>query len=112
NIYHLHNDHFKIHLSLMRSLIMPIFKLRFMPRWTIIFMDICLSFGAIVLSFLLRFNFKTERISSNLFVRSITTSLVIYLLCFLFFESYKEIIRHTTFTGIFKILKSVVVANT
>jgi FlaA1/EpsC-like NDP-sugar epimerase len=86
-------------------------KLGFMPRWAIVFMDIFLSFASVVLSFLLRFNFQTERISSNLFIRSITVLLAVYLVCFFLFNSYKEIIRHTTFTGILRIFKAVGVAN-
>ncbi len=86
-------------------------KLGFMPRWAIVFMDIFLSFASVVLSFLLRFNFQTERISSDLFIRSISVLLVVYLVCFFIFKSYKEIIRHTTFTGIFRIFKAVGVTN-
>jgi FlaA1/EpsC-like NDP-sugar epimerase len=86
-------------------------KLGFMPRWAIVFMDIFLSFASVVLSFLLRFNFQTERISSNLFIRSISVLLAVYLVCFFLFNSYKEIIRHTTFTGILRIFKAVGVAN-
>lgn len=82
-----------------------------MPRWAIIFMDIFLSFASIVLSFLLRFNFQTERISSALFVKSISVTLPVYLVCFFIFKSYKEIIRHTTFTGIFRLLKAIGAAN-
>src|SRR4051794_35043264 len=88
-----------------------LFKLGFMPRWAIVFMDIFLSFASVVLSFLLRFNFQTERISSDLFIRSISILLAVYLVCFFLFKSYKEIIRHTTFTGILRIFKAVGVAN-
>src|SRR5437763_8209339 len=86
-------------------------KLGFMPRWAIVFMDIFLSFASVVLSFLLRFNFQTEKISSVLFIRSISVLLAVYLVCFFLFKSYKEIIRHTTFTGILRIFKAVGVAN-
>jgi FlaA1/EpsC-like NDP-sugar epimerase len=88
-----------------------LFKLGFMPRWAIVFMDIFLSFASVVLSFLLRFNFQTEKISSALFISSISVTLPIYLICFFLFKSYKEIIRHTTFTGIFRQLKAVGAAN-
>src|SRR4051812_21794883 len=86
-------------------------KLGFMPRWAIVFMDIFLSFASLVLSFLLRFNFQTEKISSDLFTRSISVTLPVYLVCFFLFKSYKEIIRHTTFTGIFRLFKAVGAAN-
>ena len=86
-------------------------KLGFMPRWAIVFMDLFLCFGSVILSFLLRFNFATEKISSVLFIRGISVTLIVYFLCFFIFKSYKEIIRHTTFIGILRVLKAVALAN-
>lgn len=98
-------------LRTVRSLALSVYKLRFMPRWAIIFMDIFLSFGGVIISFLLRFNFKTEKISSPLFVRGICITVAVYFICFLIFKTYKEVIRHTTFKGISRVFNSVVVAN-
>jgi FlaA1/EpsC-like NDP-sugar epimerase len=95
----------------MKPLIIFHLKLRFMPRWTVISMDIFLSFGSIILSFLLRFNFETEKISSELFTRGIALTIIAYFTGFLLFKSYKEVIRHTTFRGILRVFKSVVFAN-
>src|SRR3954469_18119644 len=86
-------------------------KLGFMPRWAIVFMDLFLSFGSVILSFLLRFNFATEKISSVLFVRGISITLAVYFVCFFIFKSFKEIIRHTTYVGILRVFKAVVLAN-
>jgi FlaA1/EpsC-like NDP-sugar epimerase len=90
---------------------LAIFNIGYMPRWLIISMDLILSFFAIILSYLLRFNFATEKIDTNLFIRGIGFTLLVYLISFFLFKSYKEIIRHTTFMGVFRILMAVLSAN-
>ncbi len=80
------------------------FNIGYMPRWCIIFMDIMLSFFAIILSYLLRFNFHTERIENRDFIRGICFTLAAYLFFFFIFRSFTEIIRHTTFRGILRVL--------
>ena len=84
---------------------------RYLPRWLVVCMDLFLSFFSVVLSFLLRFNFETQKIDKEVFVRGIIATLCVYLLFFLVFRSFKEIIRHTTFSGILRILFAVASAN-
>jgi FlaA1/EpsC-like NDP-sugar epimerase len=74
-------------------------------------MDVTLSFFAIILSFLLRFNFETQRIHKGVFTRSILITLSVYLFFFFIFKPFKEIIRHTTFNGVLKIFFTVLSAN-
>lgn len=73
----------------------PITYLRFMPRWVIFFIDLFLTGNALVLAYLLRYNFKTELIDGNDFIRGVSYGLAIYAVCFLVFRSYAGIIRHT-----------------
>ncbi len=82
-----------------------------MPRWFIASMDVVLSFFSILLSYLLRFNFETQKIDKNKFIVAILATLIVYLICFFLFKSFKEIIRHTTFKGVFKIFLSVFTAS-
>ncbi len=88
-----------------------LFKIGYMPRWCIVWMDLLLSFFSIVLSYLLRFNFETQRINNDLFIRGIFITVAVYLAFFLIFRSFKEIVRHTTFNGVLKILMAVFSAN-
>lgn len=74
-------------------------------------MDVVLSFFSILLSYLLRFNFETQKIDKNKFIVAILATLIVYLICFFLFKSFKEIIRHTTFKGVFKIFLSVFTAS-
>ena len=88
-----------------------IFNVGYMPRWLIVCMDVVLSFFSILLSYLLRFNFETQKIDKEVFVRGIIATLCVYLVFFLVYRSFKEIIRHTTFNGILRILFAVASAN-
>ncbi len=88
-----------------------IFNIGYMPRWFIVCMDVTLSFFSIVLSWLLRFNFETQKINKTAFTRTILIAVCVYLVFFFIFQSFKEIIRHTTFTGVTKIVFAVLSAN-
>ena len=90
---------------------LKIFNIGYMPRWLIVCMDTILSFFAIILSYLLRFNFETQRVNKSPFIRAIFITLSVYLIFFFIFRSFKEIIRHTTFDGVFKIFFTVLSAN-
>jgi FlaA1/EpsC-like NDP-sugar epimerase len=74
-------------------------------------MDTLLTFFSVILAFLLRFNFETQRIDEGLFTRGIFITLAVYVLFFFIFRSYKEIIRHTTFKGITKVFLAAVAAS-
>jgi FlaA1/EpsC-like NDP-sugar epimerase len=88
----------------------PIAYLRLLPRWAIFFIDIFLTGNALVLAYLLRFNFKTELIDGSEFTRGVAFGLVIYALCFLTFRSYAGIVRHTNTQDAIKIWITVTVA--
>ncbi len=91
--------------------ISSIVNIRYLPRWITILIDTFLSFISIILSYLFRFNFNTQQITSDLFARGILITVSVYLVGFLAIQSYKEIIRHTTLQGIIKILMAVSSAN-
>src|SRR5262249_14381626 len=91
--------------------IASVLNLRYLPRWIIILIDTFLSFISIILSYLFRFNFNTEQITSDLFARGILVTVSAYLVSFLVIQSFKEIIRHTTLQGILRILMAVFSAH-
>ena len=86
-------------------------KLGYTPRWVIISMDVFLSLLSVILSFLLRYNFRTEAIINELFIRGIVITVLLYLVSFIITKSYKEVIRHTTFRSVLKIFFAVLTAN-
>lgn len=86
-------------------------KLGYTPRWIILCLDIILVFFSIILSFLLRFNFKADSLLNDFLIRGIAFSLVFYLVSFIIIQSYKEIIRHSTYRSVIKIFFSVLLAT-
>lgn len=82
-----------------------------MPRWIIVMLDVSLTFMAVILSFLFRFNFKTTRIADKMFLTSLAIITGTYLLCFVVFKTYKEIVRHTTIQGVLRILGTSFIAT-
>lgn len=78
--------------------------LKYMPRWVIVLMDMVLVFFGVVMSFLLRFNFRTEHIEYHFFVPGIVSTLCVYFISFILTGSYKELIRHTTLHDTAKLL--------
>src|ERR1700745_1965651 len=91
--------------------ISSVLNLRYLPRWIIILIDTFLSFISIILSYLFRFNFNTEQITSDLFAHGVLITVSVYLISFLVIRSYKEIIRHTTIQGVLRILMAVFSAH-
>lgn len=74
-------------------------------------MDTFLIFCSIIISFLLRFNFKTELITNSLFITGLITTVIVYTVSSIIFKSYKGIIRHTTLQDTLNILIAVFAAN-
>ncbi len=95
----------------MRTRLADMVKWGYTPRWIVIMIDIFLAFVSIILSFLLRFNFKTPPLLNEIFERGIITTVSFYLISFIVVKSYKEIIRHTTFRSILKIFFAVLIAT-
>lgn len=86
-------------------------NLGYTPRWVIISIDIFLSFFSVILSFLLRFNFRPSAIINDLFLRGILVTVGLYIISFFIVKSYKEIIRHATYRSVLKILYAIITAT-
>ncbi len=84
--------------------------LKYMPRWVIVLMDLLLVFFGVIMSFLLRFNFRTENIEYHFFMPGIVLTLGMYSLSFILTGSYKELIRHTTLHDTAKLLYTSLIA--
>lgn len=91
--------------------ITDLLNMKYMPRWIIVMLDVSLTFMAVILSFLFRFNFKTTRIADKMFLTSLAIITGTYLLCFVVFKTYKEIVRHTTIQGVLRILGTTFIAT-
>jgi FlaA1/EpsC-like NDP-sugar epimerase len=86
-------------------------NIRYLPRWSIFCMDFFLSLFSIIISYLLRFNFDIEDARKDFIFSGVLIMISLYLVGFLCFKSYKQIIRHTTLHGITRILLLVLFVN-
>ncbi|MEP7141319.1 MAG: nucleoside-diphosphate sugar epimerase/dehydratase [Ferruginibacter sp.] len=88
-----------------------IVTIRYIPGWIILLMDIFHTFLSLIISYLLRFNFNVEEARANFFVGNFLIIIGIYIIGFICLKSHKQIIRHSTFHSISKILLAVVAVN-
>lgn len=78
-------------------------KLRTLPRWLILLLDLSIICVSILVSFLLRYNFDVSQAFHNtIFILSLVVA--INLVLFRVFKTYVGIIRYTNFSDAFRIL--------
>ncbi|MEP7109808.1 MAG: nucleoside-diphosphate sugar epimerase/dehydratase [Ferruginibacter sp.] len=88
-----------------------ILNIRYIPGWIILLMDIFHTFLSLIISYILRFNFIVQDVRTNFIIGNFLMIIGIYTAGFICLRSHKQIIRHSTFQGISKILLVVVVVN-
>src|SRR5829696_5837498 len=88
-----------------------ILKTRYVPGWIILLIDVSLTFFSLIISYLLRFNFILPDITNNISVGNVLITLFIYTAGFICLGSHKQIIRHSTFHGISRLLLVVIIVN-
>src|SRR5690606_35151239 len=72
-----------------------IYKLKILPRWIIIFIDLAILLLSIVIGYLMRFSFIVDDILSSNFVAALGIQFVCGLFSILVTNSYRGIIRYT-----------------
>jgi FlaA1/EpsC-like NDP-sugar epimerase len=75
---------------------MLLFRVKFLPRWIIFVLDLVCAAAALVLSYMLRFNFNLEQVSRYNLPAIIGGALVVNCLFFVICKSYAGIVRHTS----------------
>lgn len=70
-------------------------RLRILPRWIVFFIDLLCVYAALIIGFLLRFNFDLERIVSYQWLDIVLTVGIVSTVCFVIFQTFSGIIRHT-----------------
>lgn len=69
-------------------------RLRILPRWIIFFIDLLCVFAALIIGFLLRFNFELERVVSYQWLDILLTVGIVSTIFFIAFQTFSGIIRH------------------
>ena len=94
----------------MITLLLRLYRDRFISRWTVLFFDVTATLLALVVSIAIRFNFSVDQAQRVLNLSSFVTVLTIYSVAYLFIGSHKGILRHTSLEDVKKVLKSTGVA--
>ena len=94
----------------MITLLLRLYRDRFISRWTVLFFDVTATLLALVVSIAIRFNFSVDQAQRVLNLSSFISVLAIYSVAYLFIGSHKGILRHTSLEDVKKVLKSTGVA--
>lgn len=70
-------------------------SLRILPRWIIFFIDLLCVYAALIIGFLLRFNFDLDKIVTYQWPDILVTVGIVSTVCFILFQTFSGIIRHT-----------------
>lgn len=81
------------------------------PRWLVLILDLWICFFAVILAYLLRFNFAVPDIEIEPLKYTLPFILFIRLICFLIFKPYAGIIRYTSSKDAQRVLLSVTVGT-
>jgi FlaA1/EpsC-like NDP-sugar epimerase len=87
----------------MKSLLLNIFNGRIVSPWWILLIDLGITANAFVIAFVIRLNFQLPSYSVSELIQSGGRILVVYLISFLIFGSYRGVIRHSNYNE-FKLL--------
>ncbi len=82
----------------MKSFLLNIFNGRIVSPWWILFIDLTIVANAFILSFILRLNLLLPDYSVSELITSGGWVLLIYLISFLLFGSYRGVIRHSSYS--------------
>ena len=90
----------------MITLLLRLYRDKFLSRWTVLFFDLTATLLALIASIALRFNFSVDQAQRVLNIYSFIAVLALYSVAYLFVGSYKGILRHTSLEDVTKVLKS------
>ena len=90
----------------MISLLLRLYRDKFLSRWTVLFFDLTATLLALIASIALRFNFSVDQAQRVLNIYSFIGVLALYSIAYFFVGSYKGILRHTSLEDVTKVLKS------
>lgn len=82
----------------MKAFLLKVFEGRIISPWWILLIDLMLSANAYLIAFILRLNFQVDSYSVLQLLRGGAWILLVYLAFFLFFGSYRGVIRHSNYT--------------
>ena len=85
------------------SLLKHLFPARLLPRWAILFLDLAMVGGAVLLAYLFRYDFSLDFTESRMLKHTVVLALLANLVVFLLFRSYANVLRYSSFVDILRI---------
>ena len=80
-----------------------LFPARLLPRWAILFLDLAMVGGAVLLAYLFRYDFSLDFTESRMLKHTVVLALLANLVVFLLFRSYANVLRYSSFVDILRI---------
>ena len=80
-----------------------LFPARLLPRWAILFLDLAMVGGAVLLAYLFRYDFSLDFTESRTLKHTVVLALLANLVVFLLFRSYANVLRYSSFVDILRI---------
>ena len=91
----------------MVSTLLKRFSNRFISKWLILVADLVITLICFSFTYLIRFEFNSTQIASDLFRYHLLLALLLRAICFLYYKTYVGIIRHTSFDDAYLLFKAV-----
>ena len=91
----------------MVSTLLKRFSNRFISKWLILVADLVITLICFAFTYLIRFEFSSTQIASDLFRYHLLLALLLRAICFLYYKTYVGIIRHTSFDDAYLLFKAV-----
>lgn len=86
-------------------------KIKIVPRWIILFLDLVCTFAAMILSFFLRNNLVLSVFDRNVMLRTMFILLLVNLMVFTALRTYRGIVRYTGLQDGLRVLASVLIST-
>ena len=84
---------------------------RYLPRWLVLLFDLYAVWFTLLLAYILRFNFNITLAAGYQNFAQMAMVVFVYLVSFLFFESYSGILRHSTTEDMARVILSLIVGS-
>ncbi len=93
-------------IETLKNRLFLMFRNHSLPRWMVLFLDMCVVYFSFLIAYILRYNFEIYTYEISLSLEQAFFVLAVYAIFMLLFKSYTGMIRHTTIKDTYKIIFS------
>jgi FlaA1/EpsC-like NDP-sugar epimerase len=81
---------------------------KFISKWLVLAGDLVISLFCFTLAYLIRYEFSLNQVSVDFFKYNLLLVIAIRIICFVYYQSYTGIIRHTSFDDAYILFKAII----